>query len=154
MDIGSGGYPSSALSNFAGHRFTIDGIECYSMEGFLQSLKFKSPEMQCEVCKLIGKMAKFKGKKKKWYTTQTLYWRGQEIKRKSIEYQNLLNLAYNSMFEQSESFRKALLSTNGSLTHSMGKNDKSKTVLTTTEFCGRLIKLRDQGLLINKNIEL
>jgi hypothetical protein len=29
--------------------------------------------MQKEVCKLVGKQAKFKGKKKKWYKTQTLY---------------------------------------------------------------------------------
>lgn len=41
MDIGSGtGYPSAALSNFAPHSFVIDGVECASMEGFLQSLKF------------------------------------------------------------------------------------------------------------------
>ncbi len=148
MNIGSGsGYPSSALSNFAGHRFTLDGIVCNSFEGFIQSVKFKSVEMQIEVCKLIGKGAKFKGKKKKWWRDQTLYWQGQPIARKSKEYQVLLNRAYNAMYEQSESFRKALHSTNGNLTHSMGKNDKSRTVLTTSEFCGRLMKLRDIGLL-------
>lgn len=65
MDIGSGtGFPSASLSNFAPHAFVIDNIECASMEGFLQSLKFSSPEMQAEVCKLVGKAAKFKGKKK------------------------------------------------------------------------------------------
>lgn len=38
MNISSGSsYPASSLSNFAGHRFTIDDVECYSMEGFLQS---------------------------------------------------------------------------------------------------------------------
>lgn len=143
MDIGAGkGYPSSALSNFAGHRFIIDGIVCNSMEGFLQSLKFKSPEMQEEVCKLIGKAAKFKGKPKKWYRTQILYWRGEEIPRNSFEYQVLLDKAYNAMYEQSESFRKALHSTNGDLTHSIGRNKINETVLTTQEFCGRLIHLR------------
>ena len=66
MDIGTGtGYPSTALSNFAPHSFVIYGVECASMEGFLQSLKFSNPEMQKEVCKLVGKAAKFKGKKKK-----------------------------------------------------------------------------------------
>ena len=31
MDIGSGnGYPESALSNFAPHKFTIDNVECNS----------------------------------------------------------------------------------------------------------------------------
>ena len=59
----------SALSNFAPHAFIIDGIECASMEGFLQSLKFSNPEMQKQVCTLVGKAAKFKGKKKKWYQT-------------------------------------------------------------------------------------
>ncbi len=40
MDIGSGkDWPSSALSNFSPHPFIIDGVECNSMEGFLQSLK-------------------------------------------------------------------------------------------------------------------
>ena len=49
LDIGSGkDYPSNALSNFAPHPFVIDGVECNSMEGFLQSLKFKEPEMQKE----------------------------------------------------------------------------------------------------------
>lgn len=58
MDIGSGtGYPSAALSNFAPHAFTIDGIKCASMEGFLQSLKFENPEMQRQVCTLVGKAA-------------------------------------------------------------------------------------------------
>lgn len=63
MDIGSGKeYPANALSNFAPHPFILDGIECNSFEGFLQSLKFSSVDMQKEVCKLVGKMAKFKGK--------------------------------------------------------------------------------------------
>ena len=149
MDIGSGnGYPSSSLSNFAGHRFVIDNVECNSMEGFLQSLKFKEPHIQIEVCKLVGKAAKFRGKHKKWYTKQTLYWLGIEYKRDSKGYQNLLNAAYNCMYEQSESFRKALLASgDANLTHSMGKNDISKTVLTEREFCSRLKKLRENGKL-------
>lgn len=149
MDISSGsGYPASSLSNFAGHRFVIDDVECYSMEGFLQSLKFKSEPMQKEVCKLIGKAAKFKGKHKKWWVTQTLYWRGKEYKRNSEAYQNLLNRAYNAMYQQSESFRNALHATNNSsITHSIGKNDMTRTVLTTSEFCGRLLKLRENKTL-------
>lgn len=145
MDIGSGsGYPSSALSNFAPHRFTFRGVECYSMEGLLQSFKFKSPDMQREVCKLVGKVAKFKGKPKKWYRTQTLYWDGVEYKRDSNEYQKLLDDAYYAL-SMNEGFKKALLATNNAnLTHSMGKNTKSQTVLTTSEFCGRLMKIRER----------
>ena len=151
MDIGSGtGYPSAALSNFAPHSFTIDGIECASMEGFLQSLKFSSPEMQIEVCKLIGKAAKFKGKKKKWFRTQTLYWRGKAIPRDSEEYQELLDRAYTEL-GKNESFRKALLATgNATLTHSMGKKKTNETVLTVQEFTSRLYKLRNEFQSQNK----
>ena len=145
MDIGSGnGYPESALSNFAPHKFIIDGVECNSMEGFLQSLKFKNEDMQKEVCKLVGKSAKFKGKKKKWWREQTLYWQGKEYKRDSEEYQELLDRAYSEL-AKNEGFRKALLATNNAtLTHSMGKNDIHKTVLTSTEFCKRLTKIRSE----------
>ena len=81
MDIGSGtGYPSANLSNFHPHAFTINGIACASMEGFLQSLKFENPDMQAQVCTLVGKKAKFKGKKKKWWRDQTLYWHGTPMK--------------------------------------------------------------------------
>lgn len=147
MNISSGSsYPASSLSNFAGHRFIIDDIECYSMEGFLQSLKFKSVEMQEAVCKLVGKAAKRKGAGKNWQRTQTLYWKGLEIKRSSKEYQDLLDRAYNAMYEQSDSFKKALnASGKGTLTHSMGKTNHNQTVLTVSEFCGRLIRLRDTG---------
>jgi hypothetical protein len=146
MNIGSSsGWPSSALSNFAGHRFVIDDVECWSMEGFLQGLKFSNPDMQEHVCKLIGKAAKFKGKKKKWYSNQTLYWKGLPLPRKSASYQQLLNRAYVAMYTQSESFRKALHATSGQLTHSIGRNSQSETVLTTSEFCGRLMKLRDNN---------
>ena len=145
MDIGSGtGYPSSALSNFAPHPFVIDGIQCNSMEGFLQSLKYENPEMQEYVCTLVGKSAKFKGKKKKWYRTQTLYWRSKPIKRESKEYQELIDRAYYEL-AKNDSFRAALLATgNATLTHSMGKTDPTQTVLTRQEFCSRLTKIRDE----------
>ena len=108
MDISSGsGYPASALSNFSPHPFEIDGVQCNSMEGFLQALKFESEEMQKYVCTLVGKAAKFKGKKKKWYKKQELYWNGKTYKRDSEEYKNLLNRAYNRLYTN-ENFRKAL----------------------------------------------
>lgn len=145
MDIGAGkGYPSSSLSNFAGHRFFLDDVQCNSMEGFLQSLKFESIEMQKQVCLLIGKAAKFKGKPKRWYTKQVLYWRGKEIKRDSKEYQDLLDRAYQAMYDQCSSFRFALHRTgNATLTHSIGKTKINETILTRKEFCSRLTNLRD-----------
>lgn len=145
MDIGSGnGFPESSLSNFSPHPFEIDGVQCNSMEGFLQSLKFKNPEMQKHVCTLVGKAAKFKGKKKKWFKTQTLWWNGVEIDRHSEEFQNLLDRAFNSLSENL-SFQKALVASgDAKLTHSLGKNDSTKTVLTSNEFCSRLMKIRNR----------
>lgn len=144
MDIKSGSsYPASALSNFAPHKFTFRGVECASMEGFLQSLKFKNPDMQKEVCKLVGRQAKSKGANKDWKTTQTLWWNGEAIKRDSQAYQDLLDEAYEAMSRDSESFRKALLaSQNAVLTHSIGKSKKNDTVLTVSEFCSRLTRIR------------
>lgn len=154
MDIGSGnGYPSASLSNFAPHPFEIDGVKCNSMEGFLQSLKFESVEMQRFVCTLVGKAAKFKGKKKKWYQKQELYWNGKTYKRSSNEYQQLLNRAYNCLYKN-EGFAKALRATNGCvLEHSIGKNKQSETVLTKQEFCSRLTYLRDKGELPEELLE-
>ena len=113
------------------------------MEGLLQSLKFKNPDIQKEVCKLVGFKAKMKGKNKNWYVSQTLWWNGQPIDRHSQEYQDLLDNAYEAL-SQNDSFRKALLTTKGILTHSIGKSDESKTVLTKTEFCKRLMRIRDK----------
>lgn len=148
MDIGSGaGYPAASLSNFSPHPFVFDGVQVNSMEGFLQGLKFSNPDMQAHVCTLVGKAAKFKGKKKKWYREQTLYWKGQPIARRSEAYQILLENAYLAMLEQSDSFRRALKATgNATLTHSMGRNKENETVLTEKEFiklltyCRSLIK--------------
>jgi hypothetical protein len=62
MEVGGNNkqYPGRNLSNFFPHPFTFRGIEVASMEGFLQGMKFKSPEMQCEVFKLVGYAAKKK----------------------------------------------------------------------------------------------
>lgn len=152
MDIKSRNkYPSNALSNFAPHPFEIDGIMCNSMEGFVQSLKFKSPEMQEEVCRLVGYAAKKKGKNKNWYQTQTLWWKGKPIKRESQEYQDLLDRAYTQLYGNTK-FQKALkASLNATLTHSIGHSNAKETVLTKSEFCSRLTKLRDFGTLEDIN---
>jgi len=143
MDIKSGSkYPASALSNFAPHPFIFRGVECNSMEGLLQSLKFSNPEMQKHICTLVGKSAKYKGKNKKWFRDQTLYWNGEPIERKSQEYQDLLDEAYEALSKNTK-FRAALLASGESvLCHSIGRNEETRTVLTTREFCSRLMKLR------------
>lgn len=155
MDIGSGaGYPSAALSNFAPHPFVIDGVLCNSMEGFLQSLKFKDPGMQEQVCLLVGKAAKFKGKKKKWWREQKLYWRGVEYDRAGEEYQLLLDRAFLAL-STNEGFAKALTATGSAvLTHNIGKTKIAETVLTRSEFCSRLTRLRAEILTKEKEAVL
>lgn len=145
MDIGSKkGYPSSALSNFAPHRFVIDGVECSSMEGFLQSLKFDKEHIQKEVCKLVGLKAKNRGKKrnKAWQRVQKLWWLGKEYDRHGREYQKLLDKAFLALLQNSK-FKKALEATgNSQLTHAIGHHNESETVLTRSEFTYRLMKMR------------
>jgi predicted NAD-dependent protein-ADP-ribosyltransferase YbiA (DUF1768 family) len=144
MDIRSGAkYPAGKLSNFSPNSFVFRGVFVASMEGFLQSLKCKDFEVQKHVCTLVGLKAKKSGFNKNWYRDQTLYWAGKGILRGSVEYQELLDEAYNAMFEQNKKARKALMATNhANLTHSIGKTKKSETILTRQEFCSRLMNIR------------
>lgn len=144
MDVGSKqGYPSSALSNFAPHPFEFDGVACNSMEGLLQAFKFKNPEMQKYVCTLVGLAAKRAGRNKNWRRSRTLYWQGKEYHRDSSEYQELLDRAYEALAGNS-GFRRALLASGDAvLTHTIGRTDSKETVLTRSEFCGRLMRLRE-----------
>lgn len=145
IDIGvDEGYPSEVLSNFHPYAFAVDGVHCASMEGFLQSVKFENEEKQILVCGLVGKQAKFKGKKKKWFREQLLYWKGQSFDRHSHEYQALLDRAFTSL-SKNEEFQKALLATGTSkLLHSIGKDDPTKTILTCDEFLSRLLEIRNK----------
>lgn len=107
MDIGSNGkWPGCALSNFAAHEFEIDGVKCASMEGFLQSLKHKNPDMQREICSYVGIKAKRAGGTH-WMRHQKLYWKGVAYVRTSQAYQDLLDRAYDALY-QNEGFKAAL----------------------------------------------
>jgi len=145
MDIGSGtGFPTANLSNFHPHAFVFDGVECASMEGLLQSLKFDKPHIQVEVCKLVGLAAKRRGKNRNraWKPRQTLWWKGVAIRRDSREYQELLDRAFDALATNA-SFQRALLATQQSaLTHTIGRTNSHDTVLTVNEFCSRLLKIR------------
>lgn len=147
MDIKSGKpYPGGALTNFAPYPFEFDGVRCNSMEGLLQSFKFDKPHIQESVCKLVGFAAKKRGQQRNstWRKSQTLWWDGEEYDRKSEEYQELLDRAFDAL-SKNEKFQKALLATGeSSLTHSIGKKKQSETVLTEKEFVSRLKKIRER----------
>lgn len=144
LDIRSNGlYPSNVLSNMCGNEFIFDGVECGSMEGFLQSIKHKDIDRQHQICSMKGGNAK-KHSVKSWQIDQIVYWKGQAISRHSEEYQELLRRVYRAMFDQNDIFRSALLSTHGiSLIHSCGEEDPFKTILTKYEFCQILTELRN-----------
>lgn len=113
------------------------------MEGFLQSLKYRSPARQRKVCALVGKEAKKAGKYKFWWKiTGKLRWQGRAIKRKSDEYGELLIRAYSALYLNLD-FRAALEATQGyKLTHTSGKHERGRTVLTEEEFISLLERLR------------
>lgn len=133
------------LSNFTSHPFQMDGIQFASIEGFLQGLKFKGKRQ-----KSVFAMSDYKAKKAGkynfyWRFCSTLYYNGTKIDRFSNEYTQLITRAYNHMAEQNEDFKSTLASTGQStLDHSIGKDDKSDTVLTKKEFIDQLNRLRNE----------
>lgn len=147
LDIHSRRGSLQSLSNFASYHFRVSWknftLDCNSMEGFLQSLKFDDPSLQRSVAGLVGSSAKKKGKNQDWKSTQQLWWNGSPIERNRVEYQELLDVAYESL-SQNESFAKNLLESGSAiLTHHIGKDDPHETILTRDEFCSRLMRLRD-----------
>lgn len=145
-------YPANVLSNLCGNSFCYDGVECGSMEGFLQSLKYKDIVEQRHICRLSGKEAKWMTTAS-WKEDQTVWWKGQTIDRQSKMFLRLVRAAYKAMFEQNESFRTALMTTRGkALYHSQGEQDSHKTILTEKEFCGILTELRDNEKKYNNGV--
>ena len=152
LDIHSKGkWPSCALSNFYPHQFEFDGVECASMEGFLQSLKYKDINKQREICALTGRDAKDRGSGT-WVFNQDLYWKGKQYNRHGIDYLRLVRNAYDAMYSQCEDFRKALKAVgNKRLFHTIGKTDPHDTVLTECEFIQMLNLMRDRLKLEEQN---
>lgn len=144
LDIRSNGmYPSNVLSNLCSNGFRFDGVVCSSMEGFLQSLKQHDLDKQRQICSMKGGNARKKSVTS-WQTDQIVWWKGQAINRQSEEYQLLIRKAYKAMFDQSERFRTALMSTRGViLVHTTGEESSYKTILTPKELCGILTEMRD-----------
>lgn len=136
-------YPANVLSNLNSNGFRFDGVVCGSMEEFLQSLKQDTKNKQLQICSMKGRNAK-KMTSTRWQTDQIVWWKGNAIDRQSAAYLELVRAAYQSMFDQNERFRSALMSTRGKLLfHSRGEQDPFKTILTEHEFCQILTDMRD-----------
>ena len=136
-------YPADVLSNLCSNGFVFEGVECKSMEGFLQALKYKDVDKQKQICSMAGKEAK-NNSTTRWQTDQIVWWKGSKIDRQSEDFLVLVKRAYQAMFEQSECFRSALMTTRGRrLFHSRGVENPYKTILTESEFCSILTEIRD-----------
>ncbi len=138
-------YPSNVLSNFHKSHFRFDDVEIHSMEGFLQSLKTSDLSLQRKICLLEGIEAKKAGENlSEIYDKKHIFWNGKKMDRYSEEYQNLLKDVYLSKFNQDSLFRQAIKDTKDKkLVHSIGKQEKSETILTEQEFIQNLVNLRN-----------
>ena len=134
------------LSNLFPHDFRLDGIECASMEGFLQSLKFHSDDTADHARTLAEMEAyRFGQSGNNWKIDQTLYWNGKSYPRLSAEYHNLLTRAYDALMRNPD-FCLTLVSTgNDLLIHTRGKHDPRDTTLTQWEYLYQLYRLRSSA---------
>ena len=149
INIGSkGGWPANVLSNFALTPFEVDDIRCASTEGFIQALKFPNPETQRHICLLVGRKAKFAGKKarKRLRREQKVWWQRKEFKFRSKEHFELIEKALRAKFTQNEVAKRALLATgDATLTHDLGP-ESPHTSLPAREFIRILNKIRQELL--------
>lgn len=148
IDISSRGPAVAAnLSNFVPRKFVFDTIECASLEGILQSLKFFDVDKQRKICGFVGGAAWRAGRAGNgWKKTQTLWWSGFSYERGSQEYQTLITEIYDACYRGDPTFREDLLATgDNDLTHAMSTSPMEETVLTEAEFIGQLLRLRTLG---------
>ncbi|MGH9552277.1 MAG: hypothetical protein ACRD3W_23020 [Terriglobales bacterium] len=135
-----------ALSNFTHRSFVLDGVQCASIEGVLQATKTANVATQKARCLLSGVEAKHSGRNgPDWQRDQMLHWQNSAMPRKGAEYRAFLERLFNAVFAQCPEFCQSLAdSGQATLTHSIGKTDRSKTVLTRQEFIQQLERLREQ----------
>jgi hypothetical protein len=146
-------YPADVLSNLCSNGFSFDGMVCGSMEGFLQSLKYKDLVKQRQICSMEGRKAKNMSTTG-WQTDQIVWWKGQAIDRQGDDFLKLVTSAYQAMFNQNERFRTALMSTRGMmLYHSKGESNSYKTILTENELCSILMNIRADYDKREKNLQ-
>ncbi len=140
------GFPFGMLDPSAPVRFEIDGMECASLDGFVQSLKFERIKDQKNITKRVGNDAKKRGKDKDTAANQKadriLWWQGESFKRNSKKHKNLLARVFREM-ARNPRYQEALMATQDSdFTHSKGKSFQKDTLLTRKELIDNLKELR------------
>lgn len=140
-----GRHPEDILSNLCGNDFCFDGIQCGSMEGFLQSLKIHDEKFQRRVCLCKARDLDLYSIPE-WNGSHPLWWKGKKLNRHSSEYMEFLGKAYQDLFLWCGRFRDALMSTEGKqLFYYSGQTDSNKTILTDQEFCSILTAVRNRN---------
>ena len=138
---------SAPLSNLFPHKFVIDGVECKSMESFIQSLRERDVQLQKSICSDYSGMMAYKMRLalNDWRKEGDVYWQGKTICRFSDEYTELISRAYNCLFEQNILFKTVLERfKKHHLIHSIGCDDISETLLTEHEYRYQLNRLKEK----------
>jgi len=133
------------LGNFYASPFTIDGLLCGSIEGFIQSLKFSDEQKKRLIAGLAGKAAKFAGKKagKRLSREPVVFWHGRQIPFRSSEHMALIERGIREKFAASEACREALLLTGDAmLVHDTGFQESRFTSLKSEELVRIVSEIR------------
>lgn len=137
---------AKSLSNLYPYTFMMDGYSILSMEGLLQSIKVKDLIEKKKIWEMYGvKCWKYGQQFNNWKETQILYDNnGYQMKRQSDYYDFFIQRAFDSWFEN-EDFQKRLKeSLKYKITHSMGKTDKTDSILTKDEYISNMERLRNK----------
>ena len=138
--------PARVLSNLYPMQFRFRGQKVNSIEGVLQSLKYKDKKTQKLVWKYSGLDAYHTrgcNEIDLWTDKCVLYWQVKAMDRQGEEYQTFLDELYLSV-AKNPLYRRALLATGDKyLLHHFGCEDKSKTVLTRFEYESRMFAVRE-----------
>lgn len=141
-----GRHPEDILSRLCNNDFCYDKVQCGCMEAFLQSLRYPDSEIQKQICVMSASELGYRLESYSspdWQETQTLWWKGNTIKRDSREYRRLIYDTYSAMFRWSYRFRTVLMQTDDKkLIFNSGSSVPSKSLLTDKEFCKILTRLR------------
>lgn len=136
---------AKSLSNLYPYTFNMDGYMIKSMEGFLQSLKTDNTDEKIKMWGMHGVSCwKYGQQFNNWKDNQILYWDNYLIYRHSEEYDLLIQRAYDNLLENDEFYDNLKKSIGYKLSHSMGKTDKSDSLLTKYEYIDNMNRIRDK----------
>lgn len=138
------GENTKLLSNLYPYEFVFKGKKVKSIEGVLQGIKFRAVKEQNLVLNYFGVDAKnirFCATNN-WQDKGIVYWQGKPFKRDSVEFDDFIDELYVSAI-QNPLYRNAIKKTKKYILHSIGEEDKAKTILTRFEFERILNALKD-----------